>query len=150
YSFAWNDRTFSVSSSIGCTTIADSGISIEEALRQADLACYRAKEKGRNRVQVYLASDTELQRRVDEMSWVHRIQEALENNRFCLYAQEILPLREEYTGRRHFELLLRLKSRSGAIVSPAEFIPPAERYGLMPLIDRWVVRNAFRQLASEL
>ena len=148
--FLWEKRRFAVTASIGCACIAECGVSVEEALRQADIACYGAKEKGRNRVQAYGANDTELLARVDEMTWVHRIQEALDKERFCLYAQEIMPLRKELGTGRHFELLLRLKDQSGRIIGPAEFIPPAERYGLMPLIDRWVVRNAFAQLASEL
>ncbi|WP_458148210.1 EAL domain-containing protein [Bradyrhizobium sp. UFLA05-109] len=84
------------------------------------------------------------------MTWVHRIQEALENDRFCLYAQEIAPLQEKNPAGRHVELLLRLKDPSGRIIPPSEFIPAAERYGLMTLIDRWVVRDAFRRLAESL
>jgi diguanylate cyclase (GGDEF)-like protein len=148
--FIWEDRRFAVTASIGCACIAECGVSVEEAVRQADIACYGAKEKGRNRVQAYGANDTELLQRVDEMTWVHRIRDALDKERFCLYAQEIMPLRKELAVGRHFELLLRLKDQSGRIISPAEFIPPAERYGLMPLIDRWVVRNALAQLAAEL
>ncbi len=150
FCFSWDGRSFAVTVSIGGACIANAGVSIEEAFRQADIACYGAKEKGRNRVQLYHADDKELWQRVDEMTWVHRIQEALEHERFCLYAQEILPLRDDYAVGRHFELLLRLRDRNGSIVSPAEFIPPAERYGLMPLIDRGVVRNAFVQLSREL
>jgi len=147
----WDGRTFNVTASIGIASISEAGLSIEEALSSADIACYGAKEKGRNRLQMYHSGDAELLQRVEQMTWVHKIQEALENQRFCLYAQEIMPLRKEYaTAGRHFELLLRLKDQEGKIISPAEFIPPAERYGLMTLIDRWVVRNAFKLLAAEL
>ncbi len=148
--FPWGERSFAVTASIGVACIAEPGTSVQEALRRADIACYGAKEKGRNRVQIYCSGDTELAERVDAMTWVHRIQEVLENQRFCLYAQEILPLQRNHAGGRHFELLLRLKDRVGNIVSPGAFIPPAERYGLMPLIDRWVVRNAFKLLAKGL
>jgi diguanylate cyclase (GGDEF)-like protein len=148
--FPWNERSFGVTASIGVACIAEAGTSVEEALRRADIACYGAKEKGRNRVQVYHSGDMELAQRVDEMTWVHRIQEALENQRFCLYAQEILPLRPKHAGGRYFELLLRLKDQAGNMVSPGAFIPAAERYGLMPLLDRWVIRNAFKQLAKAL
>jgi diguanylate cyclase (GGDEF)-like protein len=149
FSFGWAGRSFSITCSIGVACIADADVSVEEALRQADIACYGAKEKGRNRVQIYHSDDTELLQRVGEMAWVHRIHDALENHRFCLYAQEILPLTNLNAGR-HVELLLRLRNADGNIVSPSEFIPSAERYGLMSLIDRWVVRNAFRQLAGEM
>jgi diguanylate cyclase (GGDEF)-like protein len=150
FGFRWGERSFAVTASIGTACISETGVSVEQALRQADIACYGAKEKGRNRVQVYHADDAELQQRVDEMKWVHRIQEALENQRFCLYAQEIVPLQEKISTGRHFELLVRLEEASGNIILPAEFIPSAERYGLMPLIDRWVVRNAFMELADQL
>ena len=150
FGFRWGERSFAVTASIGTACISEIGVSVEQALRQADIACYGAKEKGRNRVQVYRADDAELQQRVDEMRWVHRIQEALENQRFCLYAQEILPLRGKRSTGRHFELLVRLEDTFGNVVLPAEFIPPAERYGLMPLIDRWAVRCAFGELAAQL
>jgi diguanylate cyclase (GGDEF)-like protein len=148
--FTWDKRSFAVTASIGYACIGEPDVSMEEALRQADIACYGAKEKGRNRVQMYRATDAKLKQRVDEMGWVHRIQDALGNHRFVLYAQEILPLKRGSTEGRHFELLLRLKDQAGNIVAPAEFIPPAERYHLMPLIDRYVVRHAFQQLAHEL
>ncbi|WP_284270099.1 putative bifunctional diguanylate cyclase/phosphodiesterase [Bradyrhizobium iriomotense] len=150
FSFTWGERTFAVTASIGLACISSAQIDVEEALRQADVACYGAKEKGRNRVQLYHSRDVALLQRVDEMTWVHRIQEALENDRFCLYAQEIAPLREKNPAGRHVELLLRLKDPSGRIIPPSEFIPAAERYGLMTLIDRWVVRDAFRRLAESL
>lgn len=150
FSFFWEGRSFAVTASIGNACISEAGVSVKEALRQADIACYGAKEKGRNRVQAYRSGDLELHQRVHEMTWVHRIHEALERNQFCLYAQEIMPLRDEYATGRHLELLLRLEDADGNIIAPSEFIPPAERYGLMPLIDRWVVRHAFRQLANEL
>jgi diguanylate cyclase (GGDEF)-like protein len=150
FSFKWNERSFNVTCSVGAACIAETGVSVEEALRQADIACYGAKEKGRNRVQIFHSDDTELLQRVGEMTWVHRIQDALENHRFCLYEHEILPLQSRGSTGCHFELLLRLRDVAGNIISPAEFIPPAERYGLMPLIDRWVVRNAFRQLAERI
>jgi diguanylate cyclase (GGDEF)-like protein len=150
FSFVWNERSFAVTASVGVASLVEEDTSIEEALRRADIACYGAKEKGRNRVQVYHSGDAELLKRVDEMTWVHRIQQALENQRFCLYTQEIRPLQKQYTEGRYFEFLLRLKDEAGHIVLPGEFISPAEGYGLMPLIDRWVVRNAFKELAKQL
>jgi diguanylate cyclase (GGDEF)-like protein len=150
FNFTWGDRAFAVTASIGLACISASETAVDEALRQADVACYGAKEKGRNRVQIYHSQDVELLQRVDEMTWVHRIQEALDQDRFCLYAQTITPLQDKHAQGRHFELLLRLKEASGRIIPPTEFIPAAERYGLMPLIDRWVVRHAFRRLSESL
>ena len=123
---------------------------MEETLKAADMACYMAKEKGRNRIQVYHPSDSELVQRVGEMGWVQRIRNGLDEQRFCLFAQEIRALKAGEPDRSHVELLIRLRDEDGNLVLPGSFMPAAERYGLMPLIDRWVVRNAFELLASRL
>lgn len=148
--FVWNGRAFNLTVSVGVVCIAEPDATSEDTLRAADVACYMAKEKGRNRVQIHHPSDSELIRRLSEMTWVQRIHEALENNRFCLHAQKIVPLDQHDTGGLHFELLLRLHDEDGQLVAPGNFIPAAERYGLMTLIDRWVVRNAFAILASRI
>jgi diguanylate cyclase (GGDEF)-like protein len=147
--FVWNGCVFSISSSVGLVHVAEAD-AMEETLRSADMACYMAKEKGRNRVQVYHPSDAELVERVGEMTWVQRIRNGLEEQRFCLFAQEIRSLNKDEPDRSCVELLLRLHDEDGKLVQPGSFIPAAERYGLMPLIDRWVVRNAFALLASRL
>jgi EAL domain-containing protein (putative c-di-GMP-specific phosphodiesterase class I) len=123
---------------------------MEETLRAADIACYMAKEKGRNRVQVYHPSDSELVQRVSEMAWVQRIRNGLDEGRFCLFAQEIRALNSDASDGSHVELLLRLRDEHGKLVQPGSFMPAAERYGVMPLIDRWVIRNAFALLAARL
>jgi EAL domain-containing protein (putative c-di-GMP-specific phosphodiesterase class I) len=112
------------------------------------MACYMAKEKGRNRVQVYHADDSELSLRFGEMAWVQRLHMALEENRFCLYAQEIAPLGHTEQGDGHIEILLRLHDEAGRIILPDSFIPAAERYGLMTSLDRWVVENVFKIIAG--
>ena len=147
-SFVWNGRAFNVSMSVGLVDIAQADTA-EEIMRAADVACYMAKERGRNRVQVHRPSDCELAQRVGEMAWVQRIRNALEEQRFCLYAQEIRALKNGAHDGVHIELLLRLRDEVGEIVQPGSFIPAAERYGLMPLIDRWVVRKAFGLIAGE-
>lgn len=146
--FTWNGKAFAVSASIGVVHVSEPRTTPEEALRAADVACYIAKEKGRNRVQVHQTGDSELLQRLDEMAWVQRIRDALDDDRFCLYAQEIAPLQAGSAGRGHIELLLRLRDERNQLVRPQHFIPAAERYGLMPLIDRWVVRKAFAELAA--
>ena len=147
--FVWNGCVFNISVSIGLVHIAEAG-TIEETLRAADMACYMAKEKGRNRVQIYYPSDSELVQRVEEMTWVQRIRNGLDEQRFCLFAQEIRALNEDEPHHSHIELLLRLRDEDGKLIQPGSFLPAAERYGLMPLIDRWVVRNAFALIASRL
>jgi EAL domain-containing protein (putative c-di-GMP-specific phosphodiesterase class I) len=148
--FVWNGRAFNLTVSVGVVCVAEPDATREDTLRAADVACYMAKEKGRNRVQIHHPSDSELLRRLSEMTWVQRIHEALENNRFCLHAQKIAPLDEHNTDGLHLELLLRLQDEDGRLVAPGSFIPAAERYGLMTLIDRWVVRNAFAILSSRI
>ena len=147
--FVWNGHVFSISASVGLVHVAQAD-AMEETLRSADMACYMAKEKGRNRVQVYHPSDAELVERVGEMAWVQRIRNGLDEQRFCLFAQEIRSINKDEPDRSCVELLLRLHDEDGKLVQPGSFIPAAERYGLMPLIDRWVVRNAFTLLASRL
>jgi diguanylate cyclase (GGDEF)-like protein len=147
--FVWNGCTFNISVSIGLVHVAEDG-AIEQTLRAADMACYMAKEKGRNRVQVYHPSDSELVQRVGEMAWIQRIRNGLDEQRFCLFAQEIRALNRDEPHHSHVELLLRLRDEDGKLVQPGSFMPAAERYGLMPLIDRWVIRNAFALLADRL
>lgn len=145
--FTWGGQLFSVSVSIGLVCLDHHPATLAEVLRAADVACYMAKEKGRNRVQFYRPQDSEVSVRYDEMEWVHRIHRALEDDRFCLYAQTILPLQAHVAGA-HFEVLLRLRDEQGDLVPPIAFIPAAERYNLMPLIDRWVVSATLGALAA--
>jgi diguanylate cyclase (GGDEF)-like protein/PAS domain S-box-containing protein len=148
-SFVWDGCAFNISVSIGLVHVTETD-TVEETLKAADMACYMAKEKGRNRVQVYCPSDSELVQRVGEMGWVQRIRNGLDEQRFCLFAQEIRALKDGEPERSRVELLLRLRDEDGKLVLPGSFMPSAERYGLMPLVDRWVVKNAFRLLASRI
>jgi len=144
--FLWGRQPFSVSVSIGVVHISAAPTTLKEVLRASDVACYLAKEKGRNRVQEYSPGDAELSNRNGELEWVQRLHHALEEERFCLYAQPIVPLAGAAANETHFELLLRLRDEHGALVPPIAFIPAAERYNLMAAIDRWVVRCAFSTL----
>ncbi len=145
--FVWKGRPFVTTVSIGLVHISHIPTTLETSLRSADMACYMAKEKGRNRVQVYHADDSELSLRFGEMAWIQRLHMALEENRFCLYAQEIAALGHTEAGAGHIEILLRLHDEAGRIILPDSFIPAAERYGLMTSLDRWVVENVFKLIA---
>ncbi|WP_339438341.1 EAL domain-containing protein [Pseudomonas sp. EA_15y_Pfl1_P104] len=145
--FVWKGRPFMTTVSVGLVHLGQTPTTLETSLRAADMACYMAKEKGRNRVQVYHADDSELSLRFGEMAWVQRLHMALEENRFCLYAQEISPLGQTDAGNGHIEILLRLHDEAGRIILPDSFIPAAERYGLMTSLDRWVVENVFKIIA---
>jgi diguanylate cyclase (GGDEF)-like protein/PAS domain S-box-containing protein len=141
----YDGTSFRTTGSIGVVFTRDVA-SPADALRAADVACFLAKEKGRNRVQIHRPTDEDIESRVNEMSWVQILRDALEHNQLCLFAQEVRALHEE-RSKPHFELLLRLRQGGDRVLSPGSFLPAAERYGLMPLIDRWVIRAAFEQIA---
>ncbi len=148
FKFIWDDRIFRLGCSIGVVPITAENDDVAALMSAADSACAAAKEAGRNRIHSYEENDLDLMRRRKEMQWAARLNNALEESRFELFRQTILPLQEEDTGE-HYELLLRMRDEQGAIVTPAVFIAAAERYGIMPQIDRWVIENAFRWLVSE-
>ncbi|MBA3564405.1 MAG: EAL domain-containing protein [Gammaproteobacteria bacterium] len=148
FKFVWDDRTFRLSASVGVVPLAADNEEVATVLSAADSACAAAKEAGRNRIHSYAENDIDLMRRRREMQWAARINNALEESRFELFRQTILPLQNNDTGA-HYELLLRMRDESGSLISPELFIAAAERYGITPNIDRWVVDNAFRWLVSE-
>lgn len=149
FHFAWLDKTFAVGVSIGLVTITATSGNSASVLSAADTACYAAKDKGRNRVQVYSPSDIEMAERHGEMHWVARITKAFEEERFLLYYQPIVPVQSGTPEQElHFEILLRMRDENHNLVPPGAFIPAAERYNMMVEIDRWVVRNALNWLIA--
>ncbi|MCC5793882.1 MAG: EAL domain-containing protein [Chromatiales bacterium] len=146
--FSWDERTFRLGVSIGVVPITNDNETVASLLNAADSACQAAKEAGRNRIHCYRQNDIDLMRRRREMQWAARINNALEENRFELYRQTIMPLQQD-EGGTHFEVLLRMRDEGGALVSPGLFISAAERYGLISNIDRWVVDNTIRWLVSD-
>ncbi len=148
FRFTFEDRTFRLGASIGVVPITADNEDVASVLSAADSACGAAKEAGRNRVHSFEENDIDLMRRRREMQWAARINNALEESRFDLYRMAILPLQQAEKGE-HYELLLRMRDESGKIVAPDQFIAAAERYGITPSIDRWVIENAFRWLVSE-
>ncbi|OFZ99050.1 MAG: hypothetical protein A2Z44_10280 [Betaproteobacteria bacterium RBG_19FT_COMBO_58_11] len=142
FRFMWEAKTFAVGASIGLVEITQETGGIANLLSAADTACYMAKDRGRNRVCVHRAQDAEVRRLHGEAEWVSRITRAFEENRFQLYYQKIIPLHPD-RHPEYREILLRLIDEAGQLVPPMAFIPAAERYGLMPSIDRWVVRTLF-------
>jgi len=146
FRFAWEHHVFRISVSAGIALIDQKTISHTENLRQADMACFAAKNAGRNRLHVFQEEDDNLSQQSDEMLWVPKINEALEKNRFQLFVQAIKPTsnKENYL---HYEILIRLREEDGNIVPPGAFLPTAERYNLITRIDYWVIDQTFSWLA---
>ena len=144
--FCWDNKCFTVTVSIGIVEITAQCGNVYDVLKAADTACYIAKEEGRNRVHLFDEDDTASTQRQGEMEWVHRIYRAIETGQFVLFYQEIKLLKTE--GKTlHGELLIRMLDNDGNIVSPYAFIPAAERYNLMPEVDRHVVHLALNTIS---
>jgi len=142
YRFIWDDKTFEIGVSIGVIGINEGNSDMAQVLSAADVACYAAKDSGRNRVHIYESSDEAVSERYGQMHWTARISRALEENRFHLYQQPIVGVLTK--ERNHLELLLRMIDEDGNVIPPGAFMPAAERYGLMREIDRWVLQEAFK------
>jgi diguanylate cyclase (GGDEF)-like protein len=142
FRFEWETQVFRLGVSFGVTEIHPEMGDISEILAQADTACYHAKSLGGNAIQVYEHTHPALRKINDEMQWVVVIARAFEEHRFVLYRQKTQSLNPAIP-QLHYEVLLRMRSEDGEIVPPGEFLPAAERYGLAPSFDRWVIRNVF-------
>ena len=150
FRFVWEDKSFVIGTSIGVVPITAQTSTHENAMRAADAACYLAKEHGRNRAHVYQPDDAELARRHGDIQWVTRIRRALEEKRFQLNCQRIIPIDPSRPPAERFEVLLRMVDEQGQLVLPGAFIPAAERYDLMPAIDRMVLSATFEWLEDNL
>jgi len=147
FRFVWRDHTFRIGMSIGMVPIDVNSASPTSVLSEADAACYAAKESGRNRVHVYMEHDSELAKRQGEMQWVEKISLAVEENRLVLYRQPIKSLSDKNEAI-HYELLVRMYAPDGQIILPGAFIPAAERYNMMSVIDNWVLHTALNWLSA--
>lgn len=145
YRFVWQDHSFEIGASIGVAGIHADNMDLAAILAAADMACYAAKDMGRNRVHIYEPSDAVLSERHGQMHWAGRITRALDEGRFVLFQQPVVALDGQagVDHASHCEVLIRMKDNDG-IISPDSFIPAAERYNLMPAIDRWVVTQVFQ------
>jgi len=146
FRFVWRGQSFLVSISIGLVSVTGEFKDLAELLGAAEYACYLAKQKGRRRSQVYQPNDVEIRRHHGQMNWLLEIQRALDEDLFVLYWQPIQPIAQTTPGQSFFEVLLRMKGKDGVIHQPGDFLLAAERYGLMPAIDRWVVSKTLEML----
>jgi diguanylate cyclase (GGDEF)-like protein/PAS domain S-box-containing protein len=148
YRFSWQDRIFSISVSGGLVALSADLHDFATVMSAADAACYVAKERGGGRIHEYEPGDQAIAERYGQMQWISRIHKALDERRFCIFQQRIVPLRD-LTQPTFCELFIRLRDGSGKIVEPESFIPAAERYGLITSIDRWMVHAALSHLSEQ-
>ena len=148
FRFAWQDKVFEIGASIGVVPISTDSGSIVDVLSAADSACYVAKDQGRNRIHVYQSEDKALVQRHGEMQWVQRVNQALGEDRFRLFFQKVLPLSAD-ENEQYGEILVRMVDEQGKMVLPMAFIPAAERYQMMPAIDRWVLSATLEALSEK-
>jgi diguanylate cyclase (GGDEF)-like protein/PAS domain S-box-containing protein len=141
YRFVWKDKIFNVGVSVGLVEVSRESGSLEDLIGAADSACYVAKKQG-GRVHVYSARDEAAARQRGEIHWLQQLQSALKDGRFELYAQPIVAVDAQKALGPGLEILLRLRDEDGTMVAPGEFMVAAERYRLMPHVDRWVVQTA--------
>jgi diguanylate cyclase (GGDEF)-like protein/PAS domain S-box-containing protein len=147
YRFVWKDRIFSVGVSIGIVELTGESNSLEEVMSAADSACYVAKKQTDAHVHVYSSHDELVARSRGEIHWLQRLQAALRDGFFELYVQPIEPTRPGAPNGPALEVFVRLHDE-GQAVAPSEFVPAAERYRLMSMIDRWVLGSALAALAA--
>lgn len=148
FRFIWQRKIFELGVSIGLVRINRQSGTLADILSDADAACYIAKENGRNRVHIYESDDQTIQRHRGEMAWVARIRQTLEENRFRLYHQPIVPVDSTVIEKYHYEVLVRMLDEEGKLVPPITFLPAAERYNLMPTLDRWIIQTLFAWLVA--
>lgn len=150
FRFSWKNHSFNFTFSAGITLIHSDSGSGSDVLIEADSACAIAKGKGRDRLQVYRADDQELATQRGDSKGVLRVIGALEEDNFLLYCQPIVPVRPTncLNNKCYYEILIRLQDSQGTLIPPNEFLPTAERYGLMHLIDRWVIKNLFKSISQ--
>ena len=148
--FTWDSRSYQIGASIGLTRVSSDRMRPDELMSQADIACYTAKTAGRNRVSIYGGNGSAARQHHREIQVAAGIRNAIEGNRFRLFAQEILSLKDTAAAGRHYEILLRMVDDNGGIVEPAAFIPASERYDLMGNIDRWVIHTTLRTYGPRL
>lgn len=146
FRFSWQKSSFNIGASIGLVRINKNTRDITSLLSAADIACYSAKDSGRNQVKLYTPDDQEQSQRRTEILWASRITQSIEKNQLCLLHQPIQPLRHFTAYQPHYEILVRMRRDDGELITPNAFLPAAERYSLITNIDRWVIDTSLQTL----
>jgi len=144
FRFAWEGKFFHVGASVGVVEITPQTENINTVMKEADIACYAAKDQGRNRIHIYTKDDAFLEQRQVEMQWATRVKHAIEKEDIIMFAQEIISLENGFGS--HYEILSRMRQEDGTLILPGSFIPAAERYDVIVDIDKYVVENVFNQV----
>ncbi len=147
FRFLHDERRFRIGASIGLVPLDNRWANTAAAMQAADTSCYAAKDAGRNRVHTWFDTDQAMRARHGEMQWATRLEQALDEDRFVLFAQRIEPLFAGSSGL-HAEVLIRLLDSDGSLIPPGAFLPAAERFHMATRIDRWVLRRAVQQLQA--
>lgn len=148
YRFVWKDKVFDIGISIGLVEIMHSSGSLQDVMSAADSACYVAKQRGRGQVHIYSARDEAIARERGDIRWLRQMQAALHEDRFELAVQPIIATSGAATSGPSVEVLIRLPDEDGRVPNSAEFLRSADRYQLMPQIDRWVVKATLTAISS--
>jgi len=144
---AMNEDT-RLTASIGVVILDDSQLDAEQVFSSLSQAVSLAKEKGRNRVQIYQSDDEQLIHHAKEMTAIHEVSNALQDNRLVLYRQKIKALSSQESS--HCEILVRMMSPEGVLIAPNNFIPAAEKYGIIRQVDHWVIENTFKAISRNI
>ncbi len=148
YRFVWKDKIFNIGISVGLVEISHASGTIQDVMSAADSACYMAKQQGRGQVHVYSARDEAVARERGDIQWLRQLQAALHEDSFQLAVQPIIAMSGKAESGPAVEILIRLDDELGRPTGSAEFLRPAERYQLMPQIDRWVINAALAAISG--
>ena len=146
FQYPYKDKHINVTVRMGLVDLTQEIETLDQAVTAGEVAHQLAKRSVDHRIRVFQSNDHDLVKYESDMVWANRIEESLIENRFRLYHQAIAPVQSPRERFSHYEILLRLEGKDGKIISPGLFIPVAEKFGLMPKIDRWVIRKALSEL----
>jgi len=149
YQFTWGEHSFTLGINIGVVPVDRNTADIAGAMSAADSACCLARESGRDQVQITQPGERRLQERHGELQWVSRLTQALDEDRFALYFQPIVPCANRHRHDKHIEILLRMIDEDGTVIAHGTFLPASEKYNIATGIDRWVISHAMEWLASD-